>query len=213
MFEINNSKGYLLAGFADQQFRRVLDRYRLLYDFQGSFEDRVLGDCKRSPFLLRIMFEVASSKRLENVTYSSKEFFHQYLTDLYGRFKRRDIIQDLLSRIGGILFARNVEIIPIQDLREALDLQSADTIPDGLFNNDVLTRDSDALTTLVGFYFPIVRDFIIAFAHLRLDQMSQQQLADQLASMKYQRSPFRCNEALLYFRFRGSQACYGWGSP
>src|SRR6185369_3031450 len=62
LYEIDKNRAYILAEMGDDQFARTIDRYRRFFHFEGLFEDRVIDDCKRNPFLLRVMFEVASDK-------------------------------------------------------------------------------------------------------------------------------------------------------
>ena len=185
-FVINGEKSYMLLEMGSQQFSRVRERYRSFYGIDLAFEDRMLADCRRTPFLLRVAFEVAIDRQIDGIAYTSVDFFTEYLKIVYERFDRRESIQDMLNRIVEIFYSRNSDTISIQDLREDLDLSTVDDIPDSLFTVGVLHRHTDTLTTYVEFQFPIMRDFLIAFSHLKLQDESQEGLAQQLGSMRFE---------------------------
>jgi len=71
-------KGYLVESFDEEEFHELIMKYRAFYDFNGLFESSVLDECRRSPFLLRVFFEVAQKTKCTNLTFGVIDFYHEY---------------------------------------------------------------------------------------------------------------------------------------
>jgi len=95
VFTVERSKGYLLRNFDDQEFTSVVQKYRAFYQYSGGFNMEVYENCRHDPFLLRIMFEVASKGNLPSISYTAIDFFQEYFFQLSKRFEtaQRNTIQ------------------------------------------------------------------------------------------------------------------------
>jgi len=78
VFRTENEGSISLDEFDAQEFYSLLEKYRTFYHYFGPFEGEVYEACKRNPFLLRIMFEVAAGKRLSYIGYVAIDFYKDF---------------------------------------------------------------------------------------------------------------------------------------
>jgi hypothetical protein len=184
-FRVNGRVGFALGEPSTTEFVNMVAKYREFYGFHGSFEQGVLEDCKRNLFLLRILFEVASSEGLEHITYTVREFYEEYLKRIIERFgTQRESAEQILIHIAGALYNHNQEMIALDELRGELGLSLLDQLPVRLFDFNILVREYTAGYTKVGFYFGKVRDFLIAFRYLKLQRLSKDEFEIETRKIK-----------------------------
>ena len=72
------------------------------YDYRGPFEGKALRECKHNPFLLRIMFEVASSQNLPFHSFTTMKIYEYYHDLILERFDttERQKIQRIIKGIA-----------------------------------------------------------------------------------------------------------------
>lgn len=165
VFSVNeNIKGYLMEPFDDQEFYTMITKYRQFYDFKGLFESDVLEECKRSPFLLRVFFEVAQKKKLPHLTFSIKEFYDEYYQVLIERIPdNREIAENTIKGLARIMFEKNVAVIDSETIRWEFELNVNETLMPSLFECNILEKTILGSESQVGFYFEKLRDYVITF--------------------------------------------------
>jgi hypothetical protein len=179
-----NIKGYLIEPFDEQEFYTMVTKYRQFYDFKGLFESDVLEECKKSPFLLRLFFEVAHKMKLPNLTFSIKEFYDQYYKGVIERIPdNKEIAENTIKEIARFLFNRNADTVDMDMLRSELKLNINEPIMSSLFECNILEKTSLGLESRVGFYFQKLRDYIIAFGVKKWDNISLEDFRHDLANL------------------------------
>ena len=181
VFAVNeNIKGYLIEPFDDQEFFTMVVKYRRFYDFKGMFEIDVLEECKKSPFLLRVFFEVAHKTKLPHLTFSIKEFYDEYYKSVVERIPdNKDRAENTIKEIARLLFEKNLNSIDMDTLRFELKLNINDAIMPSLFECNILEKMSFGLESRIGFYFQKLRDYIIAFGVKKWDKIPINQFREE----------------------------------
>lgn len=159
----NDENGYPLEPFSEKEFFRTIDKYRKFFGYNGPFESNVLDECKRSPFLLRVVFEVARKHQLEHLTFSSKEIFHKYYKDTLEKVGNEEVAEATLKKVAESLYSQNSDSIDIDSLRESLGLSVNEPLLTELFTYNVLDKIDDEVNCRIRFYFDKFRDYIITF--------------------------------------------------
>lgn len=173
-----------IGEFSDKEFYLAVEKYRQEYRFFGGFEDAVLDEARSNPFMLRVLFDVASGSNLRHITFSSAEFFETYFHRVI--FRTVDIRQAerTLKVIASLLYQHNVDWIDEEIVRTSLDLKVSDPILEELFEYEILLRNkANSGAAELGFYFQQLRDYIIAFKSCQFNAMSRQQLINEFDSI------------------------------
>lgn len=166
-------KGCIVQPFDDEEFFELIKKYKSFYGFKGLFESDVLDECKRSPFLLRVFFEVAYKTKAEHLTFSIKEFYDEYYKAVIEKIPDESEKTDsTLKAVARIIFEKNRDSIELSALRNELKLNISEIIMPSLFENNLLEKTSDGLEMQIGFYFQKLRDYIIAFRVKKWDKVS-----------------------------------------
>jgi hypothetical protein len=175
------NKGFTLYEMEDEQFYLMIEKYRQFYNFKGLFQDQVLKDCKRNFYLLRVMFDVASSESNGNLTYTSASFFQKYFRKIVNRFEvdEQESIESILHDIGKLIYENNSDYVDVQEVRNSLRLSPLDKLPSRLFDLNILDKQEGVHSDKIGFYFQRFRDYIIAFRILRWQHCSSNEFEEQ----------------------------------
>jgi len=181
VFAVNeNMKGYLIEPFDDQEFFTMVAKYRRFYNFKGMFETNVLEECKKSPFLLRVFFEVAHKTKLPHLTFSIKEFYGEYYKSVVERIpENQDRAENTIKEIARLQFEKNLASIDTDTIRFELKLNINDTIMPSLFECNILEKMSFGLESQIGFYFQKLRDYVIAFGMKKWDKIPINQFREE----------------------------------
>jgi Holliday junction resolvase len=164
VFTLNENKGYLIEPFDDQEFYTMVAKYRQFYHFKGVFESDVLEECKRSPFLLRVFFEVAQKTKLPQLTFSIKEFYDEYYKAVIENIPDdKEVAENTIKGLARIMFERNVASIDTETIRRDLKLKINETLMPSLFECNILENSKQGSESQIGFYFEKLRDYVIAF--------------------------------------------------
>lgn len=157
--------GYKVTNFDQSEFNELLNRYRIFYGFTGSIENEVLKECPQSPFLLRIVFEVARQLNSTRLTLSVREVYDQYYQGVLERVpdSQRDIAHRIILSLAELQLQRNEDTSGESDIRQALGLSITENIPQSLFESSILERSHSGPDAYIGFYFRKLRDYLIAF--------------------------------------------------
>lgn len=175
-FKINNNPGYFISRLEDQQFIAMVKKYRDFYGFKGMIESKVLDDCKRNPYLLRVMFEVSAQKQLPNITYTALEFFDEYFNNIMLRFEKAESAQATLFGIAKLIYEKGENYVDLEAIRNELNIPVTEQINERLFELNILEKQEQNGISRIGFYFKKFRDYIIAFKVLRLHLLTVEEL-------------------------------------
>jgi GTPase SAR1 family protein len=197
-FKFNDDPGFLIASFEESQFYRAVNKYKKFYNFKGLIQSGVLDDCRKSPYLLRIMFEVAFKKRMSNITYTTLEFFQEYFNEVIGRFKNKETTQEILLGISKIMYEKAESDIDLSVVRSGLNLPVSQEIDERLFELNILEKREDGHTVFVSFYFKKFRDFILAFKVLQWPRLSVEKFRTEMKDMFIEQE-VRCDARNLYY--------------
>ncbi len=161
----NQFSGFPVEPFEESEFLKLIDLYRSFYDFHGLFEDEVLGECRQSPFLLRIFFEVARNAKCEHLTFSIREFYDEYYKCVLLRIHKADrgAAERILNIIANLQFAENEDPILEEIIRKKLGLAVHESLLPTLFEANILERSRVGHEYRISFYFKKLRDYVIAF--------------------------------------------------
>lgn len=188
-----------VKSLSPREFFQAVDKYRHAYQFFGGFEDAVLDQARDNPFLLRVLFDVARDSNVRHLTFSSSEFFEVY----YKRSLRKtsDVRQagETLKAISRLLYERDADWVPEDDVRALLGLRVNESLMEELFEYGILVRSlGGAGEPAIGFYFQQLRDYIIAFKALQLSNMTGPSLVEEFKNVKF--PSMRGDVFTLYYR-------------
>jgi hypothetical protein len=183
--KLNNSPGYLLNDFSDDELRGIIPVYKNAFGFTGDISDQLLKELKNG-FFLRIFSEVYSQKEVPRKI-DDKNLINAYLKQSLG--KTTTGIQSglrILSEIGRILInykysdheAFEDDGIEVEKLLNTLNFPLDKGLPEDLFARNILTRSNKKDSYNISFYYSKIRDYIICFHTYKLDQLSDIQFAD-----------------------------------
>lgn len=156
---------YALEALTPKEFHQLISNYRKFYNFNGCFEDKVLEDCRRSPFLLRVFFEVAEADGLEHLTLAAKSFYERYFKNIVQYLGDAEQEQGIfqLKSIARLLADNSTDSIEVDAVRRELGMRVSERLLPILFDSNILEYTSEGIKTKVSFYFQRLRDYLIAF--------------------------------------------------
>lgn len=175
-----DEKGYLLTYQCDKDFFKTLNRYRSVYSFNGAFEDIVLQECKRSPFLLRVFFEVAEQTSCKHLSFSLREFYKCYYETILSHipYDEREQAKYQIKILAELLLNSNSDLVEVDRFRQTLGLKTNESICKYLIERNIIELTSDEFENYVGFYFHKFRDYIISFYVKKWQKMSVAELKE-----------------------------------
>jgi hypothetical protein len=162
-----------LTSFEEGEFHEALTKYREVFGVHGGFEDQVLKEAQRNPFLLRILFHVSSTTGLQHITFSATKVFEEYHRLLLEKMPNPEISARTLHEVAKQLFRRNTDWIDEAELRGSLGLPLNERLDPALFEHNVLVRRGLGTATQVGFNFTQFRDFVISFCAMRWPELDE----------------------------------------
>jgi len=199
IFKVDNNPGYFISRLEDQQFFTMIKKYRNFYGFKGMIESKVLDDCKINPYLLRVMFEVSSQKKLTHITYNALGFFDEYFNSIICRFDNTESVQATIFSIAKLIYEIGENYIDIGTIRSKLAIPLTGQIDERLFELNILEKQEQNGVLLIGFYFKKFRDYIIAFKILRLHLLTVEQLKAKVSELFYGKLEVKRDVRNLYY--------------
>lgn len=175
----NNSPGYLIENFNDDEINEIIPLYKNIFGFNGEISASLLNDL-RNGFFLRIFSQVYMNQEIPSeINYSNliKIYLEQSLvkTNLNILTAKR-----ILSKIGKALLSNNYTDletfydrgIEVENLTDKLDLTTDSSIPESLFSRNILIKSHHGDSYHVNFYYSKIRDYVICFYSFKLNQLS-----------------------------------------
>lgn len=165
IYDSDTDKPYTaeLGPFSDREFSIAVTKYRTVFKVGGVFEDTALDAARRSPFLLRLLFQVSASTGSRNLTFESTEFFKEYLNMAIRRTSNPEAAEMTLDAVARIMYERDAEWVDKNDVRKDLKLGINESVLPDLFENQLLVETDSHATKRIGFGFGQLRNYIIAF--------------------------------------------------
>lgn len=170
-----DTSGFEIGPLPPREFSLAVRRYRDVFDVHGRFEDKVLGEARRSPFLLRVMFLVAAETDEKALTFSSRQFFERYYDIVKRKTGDPERADAQLIGVARSLSRRNTPAVEEADLRADISLSTAERLLPALFEHNILQRTPEGN---VAFYFQQLRDFLIAFRVHRWSETTLEELGE-----------------------------------
>jgi hypothetical protein len=163
---------FTLMNFNESEFNKALDIYSKM--LQVPITSKEFSPELYNPFSLRIAFEVSHSDQniLLNNHDSSKTialFINQKLV----KTKNKELSKRYLYSIAELLLKNNHIHEEEQLIREYLHLTINDDIPTELYSNSFLYSNSIDNKKYIGFYFSKIRDYIISYEILELNNKNK----------------------------------------
>jgi hypothetical protein len=161
----NDRPGFLLTAFNDEEFYSALEKYGRIYGFHGVWDKSLLEEAKRSPFFMRIAFEVASELGLSHLRETKREIFERYYKSCLGTTLKRELSERMLVAVARACVEGNSDRIELEQLRAALGLRLLEELPVEPFLSGALeqTSSGDADSSDVRYVFDGLRNYVIAF--------------------------------------------------
>ena len=184
--EENGLRCRLPLEWSPPDFDAIVNKHRDFYGCSARFGKRALEESKRSPFILRILFEEAEGKDDSWVmSIDSQNVYDTMLSNARSRLRGKiPNFEEFLTIIAEEMYKSDSDSITEGVARSALGLRVTEEIPPLLFESSVFERDflHDG-TVQIRFYFGRMRDFFIAFRVFRWHKMTSDELTKSVTSL------------------------------
>lgn len=192
--------GFQLAPIDPGEFTQLLRQYRKFYGFTGPIDAEVVKECRQSPFLLRICFEVAKQHKAPRLSLTIREIFDEYFDRILERVSARDVnaARRVLLILARLQLEKNQEVTSESVLRSTLGLRFDEEIPQALFDASILEKNPLGSEFHVGFYFRKLRDYLVAFHVERWDKQNTDDFRQSWRETFW--SGVRLQAALLFYQ-------------
>lgn len=173
---LDNSPGFLLKDFSDEELKGIIPLYKSTFGFKGQISESLLNEL-RNGFFLRIFSEVYSHRQIPEKI-EDKDLIKRYIIQSLEKTKLGvQSGQRILSKIGKILInhkyssweAFNDEGLEVDNLLEKLNFSIDETLPEDLFARNILIKSNKEDSYNITFYYSKIRDYIICFHSYKLD--------------------------------------------
>ncbi|HCZ34923.1 MAG TPA: NTPase (NACHT family), partial [Cytophagales bacterium] len=185
--KVDNSPGFLLEDFSNDEMTKISPLYKEAFGFKGQISKSLLI-ALRNGFFLRIFSEVYSNKEVPEQI-NDRELIARYLKQSLEKTNLGvQIGTRVLSRIGEILITHKFSSwdafhdkgIKVESLVEKLNLPLDETLSEDLFARNLLIKSNEEDSYTVSFYFSKIRDYIICYHSCRLDKLSDDEFYNLL---------------------------------
>ena len=193
--------------FSPREFFTALDKHRIAYGIAaGGFDPAAMNEARRSPFILRLMFQVrgadpragrVNTARGSRIAFDSESFFETYLHLAARRTGQEEVAVSALVSTARVLYETDQEWVEEQALRLALGLRVPEALPAVLFEQRLLIGAGLPGLRRISFAFGLLRNYIIAFHVRRWPGMA----ADEFAAEFAQAAPPKLRAELLSFYY------------
>ncbi len=176
---LENSPGFLLEGFSDEEIALILPLYKEAFGFKGQIS-KSITEALRNGFFLRIFCEVYAQREVP-LEINDKDLIKRYIKQSLEKTNLGfQVGLRILSKIGEILInhkyttweAFHDEGIEVESLIEKLEFPIDETIPEDLFTRNILIRSNKIDSYNISFYYSKIRDYIICFHSYKLDKLN-----------------------------------------
>jgi hypothetical protein len=191
-----DANGFILQPMSRGEFSEALGNYQNFYGVGRGLEDTALDAARKSPFFMRILFEVAQRRGSEHILLDSVEYFEKYLEQAISRLKHQKAARLLLTSLATALFGQGEERLSHADFVMRAGNAYSETALEELIEFQIL--EWAAAGSSLSFYFSLLRDYIIAFISERWQYANENEFANKLAAL----SACTVHEEALAFFYR-----------
>ena len=170
---------FLLKDFNDDESEVIISSYKIAYNFQGEISQSLLDKMKNG-FFLRIISEVYKNKKLPSEI-NDVDLIRQYLTETLNRTSLNiSVGLRFLGELGKSILKHSKSKYRHFNLKEGIEVELAlremnlpleSTIPQELYDRNILIKSNDELDYQISFYYSKIRDYIICFHSFSLDKL------------------------------------------
>ncbi len=180
MSESGDLSQVVIGPLCEEEFWSAIRKYEKAYGFHGVWDPALLDEAKRSPFFMRVAFEVAAADNLAELRESTYSIFERYHDTCLQTTPVPDVSERILLAAAKLLEQRNASQAPLDDLHSALTLRPTEQVPPDLFNAGILERHGSSYS----FGFEGLRNFVLAAKHHNWQAMSTEQFRADVASVR-----------------------------
>jgi len=185
LFSKNREKepySYKIELFSDDELDKVIRKYREFYDLP-EIKGYTRSLCK-NPIMLRVLSEVYKSKDKIPERIIEPSITRAYIEKKIEKSETPEEDLRFLSFFGKSLFDNNKESLFEDEIPQTL------SIPEYLVSFGVIRRTRDELGRYaLAFQYDYIRDFIICFHSLKLDELSDEQLVKLVSEKIHENLP------------------------
>ncbi len=185
LFSKNRKKelySFKMELFSDDELEKVIKKYREFYDLP-KIEGHAKSLCK-NPIMLRVISEVYKSKEKIAERIIEPAILTAYLAKKMEKSETPQEDMRFLSFFGKSLFDNNRESFYEDEIPEML------SIPEYLVSFSMISRITDELGRhALVFQYDYIRDFIICFHSIKLDELREEQLVELVSKKIHENLP------------------------
>jgi hypothetical protein len=170
-----------LGPMNDDEFHRAVHTYRHVFDVHSGIEADAIAHARRSPFFLRLLFQIAATDASPTVTLRSQQFFDKYLELVTRRTGRPATAQATLTAIAQLMALEGKESIDELAVRQALALSGNEDLAQDVFDDRTVVAGGAPGRQRFAFSFGQLRSYLIAFHVRRWPELSDAALLDELS--------------------------------
>lgn len=192
-----------LTDFDNDESKAAADKYETLLGLVRVDKTAALGGM--NPFGLRVACEVAYTDKVPlDLSKDSRRTLSRYLTLKLEKSADSALCLRFLTSISQCLLKHDQVQMQDEDLRSEMSLRLYEDYPPDLFNFNILYRHFDGLGRAgIGFYFSVVRDYLVGINLLHLDGLEGKRRRQVI---KQNLATYIGESAIIYFFRTGTSA-------
>lgn len=185
--DLNNTPGFLLEDFSNEELKDMIPLYKKVFGFKGQISVPLVNEL-RNGFFLRIFSEVYNHKQIPE-TINDKDLIKKYINQSLKK-SSTEITKGLriLAEIGTALIKHDYKYweafedkgLNEERLLDMLDFSLDETLPRYLFDRNILIKSNNEDSVYISFYYSKIRDYIICFHSYKLDQLTNDEFYNVL---------------------------------
>lgn len=175
--------GFALQSMSQSAFNEALIRYQEFYGVGHGWEDTALDAARKSPFFMRVLFEVAQKRGNEHIVLDSVEYFEKYLDQAISRLRHPKTARLLLGFLANALFAQGEERLSHAEFMACAGNAYSESALDELIEFQILEWASAGPSMRLSFCFSLLRDYLVVFTSGRWQDAGKNEFASMLATL------------------------------
>lgn len=153
---------FQLPRLSEREFSAAVKKCRMAFAGPGAFSEDAWNEAKRTPFLLRLLFQVASRTKSPFLTFTP-DFFDAYLNLVFQKTTAPEVAARTVTAVADVLYEVNQEWVAESVVRKRLQLGINDTLMPDLFTQRILVSVEEAGQRRLSIGFAPLRNYVTAF--------------------------------------------------
>ncbi|MFA5033951.1 MAG: type I restriction enzyme HsdR N-terminal domain-containing protein [bacterium] len=175
--DVSQLPGFMLKRFDDKELSDVIKKYTTVYNLRGEISSDLKKEL-RLGFMIKI---VAETYQGGNFPTEAKDcnLLRNYLYSMLEKSKKPDTLISILREIGTTLIEEETASkktygsIEETCFKKRINMNISDELPEDLFSYNILVKKKDENgNVFIGFYYTMLRDYIICALSFKLDTLS-----------------------------------------